>query len=329
MKRRYKQMGLEERERFAILMAKGHSLREVAKILGRHHSTLSRELLKSDVRKFTWCYIPYLADIRAERRRKASRPWRVLKNASVRAYVEEKIPLGWSPEQVSGRIKIDLPGQSVSHEAIYKFIYYQADHLIEYLSRKRKSRYPKYRGRRSGKRRSPVRIPNRTHISKRPRSALVRKVFGHWESDSVVSKASPESLNVLVERKSRFTCMTKLKRKTARQTYEAIHRRLSCLSKRARRSITYDNGSENFQHELVNQALGTTSYFCSPYHSWEKGTVENTNSLIRRFIPKKTDIAKVTDLEIQTYENLLNNRPRKCLGYRTPKEVFLESGAVE
>lgn len=326
MKKRYQQLTLEERERFAILTAKGHSLRQVAKLLGRHHSTLSRELLKNDVRNFAWCYLPCLGEIRAERKRKAARPWRVLKNPQIKAYVEEKIAMGWSPEQVSGRIKIDLPGQSVSHEAIYKYVYYQAKDLVQFLPRKSKSRYPRYRGR---VRRRKVKIPNRTHISKRPRSAVVRKVFGHWESDSVGSKASQEGLNVLVERKTRFTFITRLKRKTARLTAEALEKRLSGLSQKARRSITYDNGSENFFHELVNQSLGTKSFFCSPYHSWEKGTVENTNGLIRRFIPKKADISKVTDQELEAYENILNDRPRKCLEYRTPREVFLESGAVE
>lgn len=320
-------MNLEERERFAILMAKGHSLRDVAKLLGRHHSTLSRELQKSDVRGFSWLYLPFLAEIYAERKRRRKRPWRVLKNAQIRAYVEEKIRLGWSPEQVCGRLKLDLPGQSLSHEAVYKYVYYQADHLIPYLPKKSKSRYPKFRSRRSGKRRR--KIPNRTPIAERPRSAETRRVFGHWESDTVGSKASRESLNVLVERKSRFTLITRLQQKTAHLTYEAVQRRLAPLSRRARRSITYDNGSENFYHERINRVLGTKSFFCSPYHSWEKGTVENTNSLIRRFIPKKADISKVNDQELLTYETLLNDRPRKCLGYKTPKEIFLKNGAVE
>lgn len=328
MKRRYKQMTLEEREQFAILIAKGHSLRKVAAMLGRHHSTLSRELRKNRVRCHPWGYLPYLGECWAERKRKSPRPWRVLKNDRIKAYVEEKIALGWSPEQVSGRIKLDLPGQSVSHEAIYKYIYHQAHHLIPHLPRKSKSRYPRYRGR-IRDRRKKIKIPNRTPITKRPRSVLIRRVLGHWESDSVGSKASREGLNVLVERKSRFTLITKLKRKTAQLTSEAIQKRLSCLSRRTRRSITYDNGTENVLHELINKALGTKSFFCSPYHSWEKGTVENTNSLIRRFIPKKADISKVTDEELQAYENLLNDRPRKCLGYKTPREVFLKSGAVE
>lgn len=328
MKKRYNQLNLEERERFAILMAEGHSLREVAKRLGRHHSTLSRELQKSNARGFRWVYIPYGAELRAERKRKALRPWRVLKNSKVRAYVEAKIPLGWSPEQVSGRIKIDLPGQSVSHEAIYKYIYYQADHLIPYLPRKSKSRYPKYRHRSRGRRR--IKIPNRTPISKRPESIGTREVFGHWECDAVGSMASKESLNVLVERKSRYTLISRLKQKTAALTCAAVQRRLSKLKQCCRRSITFDNGSENARHEQINQALGTCSYFCEPYHSWEKGTVENTNGLIRRVIPKKADIAKVSDEELQEIESRLNNRPRKCLRYQTPKEAFESlSGAVE
>jgi len=136
-------------------------------------------------------------------------------------------------------------------------------------------------------------------------------------------------LNVLVERKTRVTKITKLPQKTAEQTREAIIRRLKKVSCVARGSITYDNGSENTHHEAINQALKMTSYFCEPYHSWEKGTVEQTNGLIRRYFPKKTNFNEISNDMIRYVEDLLNNRPRKCLNFKTPSEVFnLECGAL-
>ena len=137
-----------------------------------------------------------------------------------------------------------------------------------------------------------------------------------------MSKASKVAFNVALERKSRRLCLTKLPRKTAGHTRQALVHRLKSYPASARRSITYDNGSENVEHEAVNRALGTDSYFCNPYHSREKGAVENINGLIRRYIPKGADIAKITEEQIRWIEWQLNNRPRKCLGYQTPAEVF-------
>ncbi|MCH7521351.1 MAG: IS30 family transposase, partial [Candidatus Marinimicrobia bacterium] len=164
---------------------------------------------------------------------------------------------------------------------------------------------------------------NRKRIKDRPEIANDRLQFGHWESDSMMSKTGyPTPAHVLVERKTRCTKITKLKAKTSKQTRRAINRRLCRSHQGARRSITYDNGSENVEHEIVNAKLGTKSYFCAPYRSWEKGTVENTCGLVRRYIPKKTDIAEIPDSEIRKMERQLNNRPRKCLGFQTPAEVF-------
>ena len=152
-----------------------------------------------------------------------------------------------------------------------------------------------------------------------------RSEFGHWESDAVVSKHSKVALAVLIERVSK---LVKIKQNRANMFSKAIIRRMKGLPACARRSITYDNGSENTQHELINDRLNTDSYFCNPYHSWEKGSVENVNGLIRRFLPKKTDFAKITHKRIKESELLLNNRPRKCLGFKTPAQVFLEQSVA-
>jgi transposase, IS30 family len=171
-------------------------------------------------------------------------------------------------------------------------------------------------------------IPNRVSLDQRSEAAHKRQEPGHWEGDSVLSSRSLAALNVLVERSTRVVVVTKLKQKTAQLSRQAITKRLQAYPQQWRKTITYDNGSENVQHEIVNKRLGTKSYFCAPYHSWEKGTVENTIGLIRRFLPKRTDFSKVTPSQLTKIEHLLNNRPRKCLDFQTPREVANSLGVA-
>ena len=173
------------------------------------------------------------------------------------------------------------------------------------------------------------RIKNRVSLEKRPSAANLREVCGHWESDTVEGANRKDSLNVLVDRNSRLTHITLLPNKTAAATREAIIKRLKRYPNQLRSTLTYDNGSENTQHQIINESLGTSSFFCEPYHSWEKGTVEQRNGLIRRFFPKGTDFENVSNTDINRVEKLLNNRPLKCLNYQTPYEVFrIASGAL-
>lgn len=322
MAKQYRHLSLRERERIAFWKARGRSLREIAFKLGRSHSSLSREL-KRHRRSGSIPYSPSLAQEKA-RAKRGGAGRSILKGPMVRAYVREKIRLGWSPEAISGRLPKERPGLKISHEAIYRYIYTNARDLIPFLPRRHKFRYPRH-----GLKKRRTVIPGRTPLSRRPALIGTRKQFGHWESDAVGSGERREALNVLVERKSRYVRITKLKRNTAWETSGAIIGRLKVYPRKARRTVTYDNGPENVLHQAINRFLGTRSYFCEPYHSWEKGTVENTNGLIRRYIPKGTSLAKWTEAQIQEIEDRLNNRPRKCLGYRTPREVFLSlSGAL-
>jgi len=173
-------------------------------------------------------------------------------------------------------------------------------------------------------------IPGRVSISERPEPANQREEPGHWETDLIVCNASQSSLNVTLERVSRKVFITKVPNRKAEETFKAIRGRLKRLPDHMRRTITYDNGSENMQHMRLNLALGTRSYFCAPYHSWEKGAVENINGLIREYVPRGSDIAQFSKNKIETIERRLNNRPRKCLGFKTPEQVFelLLSGAL-
>jgi IS30 family transposase len=242
----------------------------------------------------------------------------------VRCYVCDRLRIGWSPEQIAGTLSKDLPGQGISYEAIYQYLYKEQPALIAYLSRSHKKRWKRGHSRKHKK----SHIPNRVSIQHRPGSIDQRLHWGHWESDTVVSRQGTAALLVLVERKSRFTVMEKLAQKTARETKTSIVNSLQLFPQQVRCSITYDNGSENTEHESVNRLLVITSYFCNPYHSWEKATVENTIGLIRCFFPMKTNFDQLTDRDIRCVEILLNKRPRKCLNYQTPLEVFAQGVAL-
>lgn len=165
-------------------------------------------------------------------------------------------------------------------------------------------------------------IPQRISIHQRPKVVQERKQYGHWERDGVETRKGKTGLSVLVERKTGYVKVTKIAARTARNTSVSMTRILSRYPKAMRRTITYDNGKENVEHIRVNKILGTKSYFCEPFHSWEKGTVENTIGLIRRIFPKTTNFDHITTKQIKALERQLNNRPRKRLEYSTPHQIF-------
>lgn len=325
-KRSFSHLSLYEREQLFVYKQQGKSLRDIGRLLDRDHTVISRELRRnSNPHEQMRGYIGSLAHQQAKNRKRRAGKRPRLKHSEIRQYVQEKMKIGWTPEIISNQISIVFKGFSVSHEAIYQYVY--ADWLegIICLPRCHKKRYAK----RYSNRKNRAPIPNRTDIDLRPSKATNRKEVGHWESDTLESDQSRVVYNVIHERLSRLVKITRLENKKAALTKEAIIKRLQSLPKKARKSITYDNGSENYYHQETNSSLKTKSYFCKPYHSWEKGAVENTNGLIRRFIPKKTDLAQFTQEELDHIEYLLNHRPRKCLGFKTPYQVFIElTGAI-
>lgn len=326
MNTRYKQLKIEEREKIAILRVEGGTIRAIARELGRHHSTILREVVRNGAPVNHGYYLSHRAQERAQSRKQEAGKRKRLRSKEIRHCVIDRLKLGWSPEQIAGRISVDIPGTTLSHEAIYQYIYVNAPHLRKYLARRHRKRLSK----RHSRKHQRSHIPYRISIDERPAHINDRTEFGHWETDSAVSKKSTVRLNVLVERKSRFVKITKMNNGSPPATRYAISERLLPLPTRARKSITYDNGFENLHHHRVNKILGTESYFCNPFHSWEKGSVENTVGLIRRFTPKGTDFAPLQNRTIKRIEMTLNNRPRKCLGFRTPAESFdyLTSGAL-
>jgi len=324
MKKYYKHLSVEERDHLSVLRGKGLSLRAISRALKRSPSTLSRELKRNAPPIRSGYYLSHRAHQRYVVRNQQRAHRLRLKTNRIRAYVCRQLKRGWSPELISGRLFHLWPNQTVGTEAIYQWVYAEATHLIPCLVRHHWRRLSFGHSRKHAKNH----IPGRISIDKRPKVVNQRKQFGHWETDTMVSRESKVAVRALVERQSRFSNLGKLKRKTALQMSHSLNRTLCRYPQEARLSLTYDNGTENTNHLETNIALGTKSFFCAPFHSWEKGTVENTIGLVRRHLPKKTDLAKVSLKELKAIERWLNNRPRKCLGFKTPAEVFRPSVAL-
>ncbi|MDP2168501.1 MAG: IS30 family transposase [Thermodesulfovibrionales bacterium] len=320
MERRYKQLSLQERDRITELKAGGFSLRAIAEALGRSPSTVAREVERNSSPAYM-LYMSHRAHDRAVKRKEESAKRPRLKDKETESYVLEKLSIGWSPEQIAGRIGMERPGLSISHEAIYQYIYHPKTEGREYLIRCLRRGHRKRKVKGVGRKERKTKIPNRIPIEERPLSADNRSRFGHWEGDSLVSRKSLVALNTLVERKSRLLLITRLDRKSAEQTSETVKRRLGGLPKSSRRTLTLDNGSENAGHQEITEAIGTRCYFARPYASWQRGTNEHMNGLVRWYFPKGTDFGKITDEQVARVESLINTRPRKCLGYKTPLEV--------
>ncbi len=280
-KQTYKHLSSEERDHIAVLRAQGFKASEIARLINRDKGTISREIRRNKSPVYD-CYLPHKADERAKERKCKSGQRPRLKNKEVMAYTIEKLKLaclcvarrqGWSPELISGRWSQEHPKMSISFEAIYQFIYNKKqrkeEDLTVYLTRSHRKRLK--RGHSSKHRKSH--IPERISIEKRPHYIAKRSQPGHWETDTVVSRQSLAALAVLIERKSRIIHLAKIKQKSSHLFSRAIEERLKPYSSSLKRTITYDNGSENVEHLKTNKRLGTKSYFCNPYHSWEKGAV--------------------------------------------------------
>lgn len=317
-KQHYQHLSKEERDVIAILRSQGIKFSEIARRLRRNKGTISRELKRNGAPVHTGYYLPHKAHERSLIRNSLSHRRNRLKTPRIQRYVRARLRALLSPELIAGRWSRLHKESSISHEAIYQWVYTEAREFIPCLARSHKRRLRRGYSRRHKK----AHISNKIPLSKRPASINRRRQAGHWETDTVVSRQSLSSLQVTTERKTRYTKIVKLTQKTASEMRRAQVLRFARMDPTLVKSFTYDNGSENTEHELVNKTLGTASYFCEPYHSWEKGTVENTIGLIRRFLPKKTDFATISSKELRKIEYWLNNRPRKCLNFNTPAEAL-------
>ena len=328
----YIQFSVQEREQIQLGLWEKKSIRTIATSIGRHHTSVSREI-KRNLPDILHRYTPRLADVKAHNKRSLRGRLQRLKNQTIRDYVIKELKKRTSPEQIAGRIRGDL-GQSISHEAVYQFIYAQVhrngfgllkpgrEDFRSFLRRKKKRRTKQ--GMRNCQKLSSQRGVS---IDLRPRIVNDRVRVGDWESDTVESCDRKPGINTFVERKTGLVFITKLQNKTSQATMSAIQNRLAKLPQKLKKTATFDNGPENSDWETLERNTGLKCFFAHPYCSGERGTNENTNGLIRDYFPKKTDFTNVTDQQLQAVEDLLNNRPRKRHGWKTPLELF--SGALE
>lgn len=328
----YKHLGLEDREQLYALKSQGISLREIGRVLGRSDTTIGRELKrnktgigKNSNEYLIFRYVPCRANEKALKRGVKQRTKAPLKETLIWLYVREHLrdPFNWSPEEISGRLSKIYPGKTICTETIYQYIYskgarrYKLWKLLPYARKKRMKK-----GGRRVKRAS--KIPNATSIDLRPEIVYERTRIGDWETDNVIGKQTDKTvLSVTVERITKVTVLS-LTNKSADSKTEALIGRLTKYPKKIRLTLTADNGAENTNHQEITKRTGMQVYFCHPYHSWEKGTVENTNGRIRRFIPKGISLDQMTQEKIEQLEYHLNSTPRKCLEYLTPYEKMLE-----
>ena len=316
-------LSLEERSKISVLQSSGESIRSIARILGRSPSTISRELNRTLADKFRGNYIASTTHARVQELWKNTHKRRnsLLQQRNVRDFIEKYLQYGYSPAIISHLLEKYFC-EKVSHETLYIYIYSSPKGLKRYLLRRKQGRKSKKNNRFSyignGKN-----IPNRIDVSLRDELANKRLEFGHFEADSVVSCAckgkTKACLTVLVDRATRYTLIRKTASKTAQATSTSIVAALKPFKNNIN-SITYDNGCEFTMHEKINKTLNIKSFFCKPYSSYEKGTVENINGLIRRFFPKGTDFDKISEEEIAYVEDWINNRPMKVLNYMSPKQ---------
>jgi IS30 family transposase len=323
----YIHLSIEEREKIQLCLWEKRSARQIAKELNRSVSTVSREIKKNI--SYGHGYMSRPSHQRALVSRKSRGRHDRLKNKTIRDYVISELKKRTSPEQIAGRIGIAHPGQSISHEAIYQFIYSQIhrdgwgllrpghEDLRLCLRRRKKRRTHKYSRRCQRVLKAPV-----ISIDLRPKIVDQKTRIGDWESDSVASCDNKPGINTFEERKSGLVFITKLADKTSQSTLSAIESRTRFLPKELKQTATFDNGSENQRWEELQTQTGFKCFFAHAYHFWERGANENTNGLIRDFFPKKTDFTKISPEELQAVENNLNNRPRKRLNWLTPNEVF-------
>jgi len=314
----YEHLNIDERESILKTMAEHKSMRQIGEQLGRDAGTISRELRRNV--SSTGEYKPHLAQRYYEQRRTESKqPERLEENAWLRRYVRGRLKQYWSPEQISGTLNRSY-GIAISPVTIYSWVYrnhLEGGEYYKYLRRAHRWR----RRRRAGVDHRGQ-MPERRMIDKRPRVVDERKRIGDWESDTLEGRKSCGLLATHVERKSRYTVAVKVRDKSADTLTRATIKAFRKLPLDFVKTMTFDNGKEFAGFKELELGLGMRSYFANPYHSWERGTNENTNGLLRQFFPKGTNFALIGKAEVDRVIRLLNNRPRKCLNYRTPAEVL-------
>lgn len=322
MGKKYNHLTLDERHQIYRLRAGGRSLRSIARAISRDASSISREIKRNKCEKQGF-YLPDTADS-LSRKKRFKPDTKIERSKWLQQKIEEHLAMGWSPEVIAGRLEQELGKQIISHESIYKYIYDTAKEkeLQRHLVRKKRKR-----GRRPSKKDNKTKIPGRVCIHERPKS--YNSEFGHWEGDTVHFAGHKEVILTLYEKSTKLTLGAKMHTRTAEETLDNMRTIFANLPEEARRSVTFDNGLEFYEHQRLKELLNIKTYFCDPYSSWQKGGVENTNGILRRFIPKGTRAEDCTAAQVQMYFNRMNSTPRKSLGYKTPYESFLQKNTKQ
>lgn len=314
----YTQLKFEERVDISLMKQKGMGIVAIAARLGRHRSTIDRELSRNQYDDLV-AYMPDLADKKARQRKHKQVP-KIEKNKTIKNYMLTKLRDKWSPDVIAGRLLIDY-GLRITTESIYRYIYSpfgRALNLATCLATKRKKRNHRHE-RKSRK----VIIPERVSVHERSDQANKRLEAGHFEGDLTFFTGN-KSTNIMVitERSSRFSFFIKNVSKNAKVVGKNMFNCLASIPEHIRKSITFDNGTEFVNHRLARNFLKMKTYFCDPHSPWQKGQVEKTNAMLHRFIPKRASLASVDENSLKQIQNKFNNVPRKILGYKTPTEVF-------
>jgi IS30 family transposase len=316
----HKHLSAEERLFIELFLGQDKTIREVANALNRSHTSISRELRRNSTLSG---YRAVTAQKRAESRRKQPRHFRRQQYAPLVAYVDMKLRRDWSPEQIANRLCRDYPDDNcmrISPEAVYAWVYAATRHgstIHKNLRRGRNRRRPqKLYG--HGKRYFPGRIS----IADRPPETASRSRFGDWEGDMISGSKGKAALATCLERKSRLVIAARTDDKKAASFNAAIIAGMGMIPGELRKTLTVDNGSEMANFKELEEATGLKTYFCDPHSPWQRGANENCNGLLRQYFPRGTNFRSVKDDAVRRAVDLLNNRPRKCLDYQTPAEVF-------
>lgn len=323
MGRCYSHLSAAERDVISIRIALGFSRQAIARHLKRHVSTISRELRRHahHVRYYRATTAERCAQAQARRprrTRKLCQPW-------LARYVQRALFAGWSPEQIAARLKHDYPldmTKRISHETIYAAIYViprgeLRRTLLACLRQHRKRRRPRSRG--SDRR---GQIPNRTPIAARPPEVNTRLVSGHWEGDLLKGRTNRSAVGTLVERTTRLLLLARMPALDSRSVCEGFARKLGRVPQPLRQSLTYDQGREMARHELLRKKLHLHTYFADPHSPWQRGSNENTNGLLRQYLPKNAQLDKLSQRDLNAIAKRLNDRPRKTLNWMTPNEAW-------
>ena len=314
----YTHLSISDRRRFYTFIEMGLPISEIAKKLSKHRSTLYRELNRNSNPEG---YFSKAAQLKTYHRAKQKCPSKLQTDGVLRDYVVRSLKKGWSPEQISGRMKYHNLSFYVCHESIYQFVYQSKNkelyHCLPYKKPKRQKRYSRQK--------SPCRYGKIRLITERPEDIATRKRFGHWEGDTIQFKGAKEKVvTTLVERKSRIVYLIKNNRKYSHGVMDKIKEKFKALPQKMCKTITFDQGIEFADYRHLEQETKCKVYYCETHSPWQKGSNENMNGRLRWYLPRETDIAKITQEELDQLAAKMNRCPRKCLGYKTPHEMFIQ-----